>query len=138
LHDYTQLPVFIPSRDIDLAIFETREGKAPAYLTNNATVIPPAGRVFLLGKGVKWYGNFATKISELQAFYAKMEISEPSRVVMAIDTDVTWANCQTDMLAKYLEITGWKHNCSSHPKDCPIAIGVESACFDAPGSWKWL
>ncbi len=106
MHDYTKLTAFIPSRDIDIVIFETR-GRAPAFITNNATIVPPAGRVFLLGQGVKWDG-FVTKTSALQDFYAKMEVSEPSRVVMAIDTDVTWANCQTDMLAKYLEISGSK------------------------------
>jgi hypothetical protein len=131
LHDYTQVPNFAPSRDLDLVIFETREGKVPEFLQNDATIIPPAGRVFLLGKGMTW-GGWTTKISALRDFYTKMEIAEPSRIVMATDTDVIWANCETDMLAKYLEITGWKHNCSANPGDCPIVIGVESACFDAP------
>ena len=140
--DLSQHPNLV-NKVLDVVTVETRQEVFPSYLENilgGPVEIPPAERIIVLRKNDtastlnKLRHNQRVKTLLLFDFLNKFATLWPDKVVMIVDSDVVWLNCNTNLVDEFHQILG------KFSKNEGVIFGAEMNDYASPISgtpWRY-
>ena len=120
---------------VDVVTVETRADKFPDYVRDvfeSQIQIPPAERVIVLRDELspdflpKLSRNQRIKDLNLYDFITEASKVDPDRLVIILDSDVLWLNCETDFSKEYLKFV------ERHRKEDVVVFGADLNEFQSP------